>query len=197
MGIRGQLNARGSQFLRGIAYLRQMGDEGVPGAAAGHVINQPATDITVGWTSGIPATAATASSGVTLPAKGLYHARAVVHVSGVAPGAVTTVGAQFGIQMTLGGSPVFQSRRVITAASGAAALNTIEGIIMLETNATFEANGQDVLRVVVRSNADAGTWTLCGQEESGGDANVYTVPAAYVHVQRMPTKDLDSDTYLI
>jgi hypothetical protein len=197
MGIRGQLNARGSQFLRGIAYLRSMGDEGVPGTVAGHVTHQPATDIIVGWTSGIPATAATASSGVALPVNGLYHARAVVHVSGVAPGIASTVGAQFGIQMTLGGAPIFQSRRVITAASGVAALNSLEGIIMLECNATFEANASDVLRVVVRSNADAGTWTLCGQDESGGAANVYTVPAAYVHVQRMPTKDLDSDTYLV
>ena len=196
MGIRGQLNARGSQFLRGVAYLRNMGDEGVNGAAVGHVINQPANDVIVGWTSGIPSTAATASSGITLPANGLYHARAVVHVSGVAPGTATTVGAQFGIGMTLGGSPVFQSRRIISAASGAAALNTIEGVTMLETNATFEANAGDVLRVIVRSNADAGTWTLCGQEETGGVANVFSVPAAYVHVQRMPTKDLDSDTYL-
>jgi len=196
MGIRGQLNARGSQFLRGVAYLRNMGDEGSPGTPLGHVIHQPATDIIVGWTSGIPTTATTASSGVTLPAKGLYEARAIVHVSGVAPGAVTTVGPQFGIQMTLGGSPVFQSRRIISAASGVAAENTIEGVTVLETSATFEANGNDVLRVVVRSNADAGTWTLCGQEETGGDANALSVPAAYVHVQRMPTKDLDSDTYL-
>lgn len=197
MGIRGQLNARGSQFLRGVAYIRNMGDEGSPGTPLGHVTNQPAKDIIVGWTSGVPSTATTAGSGITLPVNGLYHARAVVHVSGIAPGTATTVGAQFGIQMTLGNSPIFQSRRVITAASGAVALNTIEGVTMLETNATFEANASDVLRVVVRSNADAGTWTLCGQEETGGDANAYTVPAAYVHVQRMPTKDLDSDTYLV
>ena len=196
MGIRGQLNARGSQFLRGVAYIRNMGDEGSPGTALGHVTHQPATDIIVGWTSGVPSTATTAASGVTLPANGVYHARAVVHVSGVAPGLATTVGAQFGIQMTLGNSPIFQSRRVITAASGLGAVNSIEGVTMLETNATFEANASDVLRIVVRSNADAGTWTLCGQEETGGVDNVYTVPAAYMHVQRMPTKDLDGDTYL-
>lgn len=195
MGVRGKLNARGSQFLRGVSYMRHLGDEGSQGAAKGHVIHQPAANIVVGWTSGIPATATTASSGITLPAKGLYHARATVHVSGVAPGTATTVGGQFGIEMTLGGSPIFQSRRLIPVASGAPHLNSA-GVQKLETLATFEANGQDVLRLVVRSNADAGTWTLCGQEETGGAANVFSVPAAYIHVQRMPTKDLDSDTYL-
>lgn len=197
MGIRGRLNARGSQFLRGVSYVRHLGDEGSAGAAKGHVVNQPAANIVVGWTSGIPATATTASSGITLPAKGLYHARAIVNVSGITPGTATTdVGAQFGIEMTLGNSPVFQSRRVIPVASGTDHLNAI-GLQTLETQCTFEANGQDVLRLVVRSNADAGTWTLCGQEETGGIANVFSVPAAYIHVQRMPTKDLDSDTYLI
>lgn len=196
MGVRGKLNARGSQFLRGVAYVRHLGDEGSQGSPAGHVINQPAANIVVGWTSGVPATATTAGSGITLPAKGVYHARAVVNVSGVAPGAATTVGAQFGIEMTLGNSPIFQSRRIIPVASGTSHLNSV-GIQKLETNATFEANGADVLRLVVRSNADAGTWTLCGQEETGGAANAFSVPAAYIHVQRMPTKDLDSDTYLI
>lgn len=196
MGIRGKLNARGSQFLRGVSYMRHLGDEGSQGSPAGHVTHQPAANIVIGWTSGIPATATTASSGITLPAKGLYHARAIVNVSGVAPGAVSTLGAQFGIEMTLGNSPVFQSRRVVPIASGTDHLNAI-GFQTLETQCTFEANGQDVLRLVVRSNADAGTWTLCGQDESESADTPFTVPAAYIHVQRMPTKDLDSDTYLI
>lgn len=195
MSVRGISNARGSQFLRGVSYVRHLGDEGSQGSPAGHVTHQPAANIVVGWTSGIPATATTASSGITLPAKGVYHARAIAHVSGIAPGTASTVGAQFGVEMTLQNSPIFQSRRIIPIASGTSHLNSL-GVQKLETEATFEANGQDVLRLVVRSNADAGTWTLCGQEETGGADNAFSVPAAYIHVQRMPTKDLDSDTFL-
>jgi len=202
MGMRGTLNARGSQFLRGVAYVRHLGDEGSAGSPAGHVALRPDTDHVVGFTSGIPSTAATAGSGITVPAQGVYKAKAFVHVSGMAPvpAVVTQAGPQYGIGFTLDGAPIQQSRNIFNAASGVGSNGVAASspqVTRLEAEATFFARKNDVLRVVIRGNGDAGGFTLVGQDELSGANVPMTVPAAFVHLQRIPTKELGSDTYLV
>lgn len=195
MGMRGRQNARGSQFLRGVAYVRHYGSEGIAG---GKVIFRPNNDYIVGFTSGIPSTAADAGSGISIPAEGVYRAVAVVNISGTSPipAVVTAAGPMYGIKLTLDNSNILQSQRNIVAVSGLTGASRPD-VTFLETEATFYARKNDTLRVVVRSNADAGGFTLMGVEETSGADMPWSHPAAFVHLQRIPTKELGSDTYLV
>lgn len=193
MGIYGKLNARGSQFMRGVSFTRYNADE-----STGGPINVAADNAyTVGFTSGIPSTeTSSAGSGFTIPVEGVYKAHATVYVSGITPGIFDgNVLPQFGIQFTLDDAPIFHSRRNIVAASGVS--TPYIGLTKLETDATFEARGGDSLKVLVKSNSACGGWVMIGSDWDVGDGlNPYGVPAATLHIQRMPTTALDSNTWL-
>ena len=194
MSMNGKLNARGSQFLRGVTFTRINGDE-----ATGGPINIAAnSNYTVGFTSGVPAVQTTnAGSGFTIPADGLYKMHAEVYVSGVTPGIFDQrVAPEFGIHATLNNNTVFASRRVVPAGSGFIHSPYV-GLTKLETEAIFEANGGEVLRIVIRSNSAAGGFVMIGNDWYPADGlHPVTTPAAVLNIQRMPTTALDSDTYL-
>ena len=194
MVVRGKINARGSQFLRGVTFTRYNGNE-----ATGGPINVAAgSEYTVGFTSGIPFTETTnAGSGFTIPAEGVYKAHAVVYVSGIVPGVFDgNVVPQFGIELTLDDAPVFHSRRNIPATSGIS--TSYVGLTKLETEALFEARGGDSLKVLVKSYSAAGGWLMIGDDWDVGDGlNPYSTPAAVLDVQRVPTTALNSNTWLI
>lgn len=193
MAMKGVSNPRGSQFLRGVGLERLNGD-----CATGGPINVAAnSDLVIGWTSGIPAGVTAPGSGFTIPAQGLYKAHAVVYVSGITPGVFTPqIPPQFGIQFTLNNNTVWASRRNVAAASGVK--QPYVGLTRLETEAVFEANGGDTLRLLVRSNTAAGGFVMIGKDWHVGDGlNPYDAPAAFALVQRMPTTQLDSNTWLI
>lgn len=188
MSTRGISNARGSQFLRGATYVKHLGD-GVQYASD--------TNQTIGFTSGVPSTLGSGSY-VTIPAEGNYEAHATVYVSGVVCPSIVdgNILPQFGIEFTLTDSPVFQSRRVITAASGVE--TPYVGLTKLETTCGFYAYGGDTFKVLVRSNGAAGNFVLIGSDSDVGDGLVpYSVPAAVLHLQRWPTTALDSSTFLV
>lgn len=194
-GMNGRLNARGSQFLRGVSFTRYNANE----ATGGPINVASASSYTVGFTSGVPSTETTvAGSGFTIPAEGIYRASAIVYVSGITPGVFqTTVLPQFGIEFTLDSAPIFHSRRNYVAASG---IHTpYVGLTKLETEAIFEARGGDSLKVLVRSNSAAGGWCMIGADWYPGDGlnGVFSSPAAILNVQRLPTTALDSDTWLV
>lgn len=211
-GPRGQSNARGSQFVRAVSLTRVNGVD--PTGSAIDVNGN--VEYIVGFTSGIPATfantsntrspfySASATSGYTIPAQGLYEVEANVNVSGLTDGTdLGRVLREYGIYLTLNGTLVAQSVRVYPVASGipgnpGGAQSNARPIVPLYTRCLIEANGGDTLAVRVKSNAALGAWRLVGADTVlASRFHVYPATAAVLLVERRPTTELDSSTSLI
>lgn len=211
-GPRGQLNARGSQFVRGCMLIRVNGVD-----PTGPAIDVTAnTNYIVGFTSGVPATFAdsnntrspftggvSAVSGLRVPAPGLYEASAVVYVSGLSEGAdLGRIRREFGIELTKDSVLLPQSVRVYPVESGIPgnpgdANATARPVVGLRTECMFDASGGETLAVVVRSNTGVGTWRLTGADTIlASRMHALPAPAAVLILRRLPSTPLDSSTEL-
>lgn len=198
MSARGKLNARGLQFLRGAELFRPYGAD-----VTGPPIEVTATTrYVVGFTSGVPdsvgPTAGTTTSGFTIPAKGTYYAKATVYASGTSFGFDTgDTPPEYGIALTLNDYDIWPSVRTVPGVSGTRD-GVYQGLTKLETEAIFEANGQDTVAVSCVSNPSVGTWQLVGADSVAPNrSHPISQPAAVLLVKRLPTRPLDSNVFLI